>query len=175
MTTFQVTPKYKLPIWFWIVFIFAVIFTLVSASLYITKHTRLSVAAKQDQTPLIQQRDKLLNVSDILQSNWLKTLNPQMKKVQGDLLWSGQQQQGFMRFFNLPILSSTQYYRLWIYDLEYSLDEPISAARFKADPHIRKEFLVEILPEKTVKKPYKFVLKLETPLQSDQILLLAQP
>ena len=179
MITSPVTPKYKPPLWFWIIFTFVATLTLISASLYtglyIIKYTRLSVEAKQDQTPLIQQRDKLLKVSDLLQSNWLKTLNPQVKKVQGDLLWSSQQQKGFMRFFNLPVLPSTQYYHLWIYDLEYSLQEPISATRFKADPHIRKEFLVEILPQKIVKKPYKFILKLESTSQPDQILLLAQP
>jgi Na+-transporting NADH:ubiquinone oxidoreductase subunit NqrC len=144
MITSQAPPKSKPPLWFWIIFIVVATLTLISASLYITKYTRLSIAAKQDQTPLVQQRDKLLNVSDLLQSNWLKTLNPQVKKVQGDLLWSSQQQKGFMRFFNLPLLSSTQHYHLWIYDLEHSLKEPISATRFQADPHIRKEFLVEI-------------------------------
>jgi hypothetical protein len=151
------------------------VLTLISASLYFTKYVRLSVAAKQDQTPLIQQRNALLNAPDLLKSNWLKTLNPQVKKVQGDLLWSSQQQKGFMRFFNLPVLSDQQRYHLWIYDLEHSLKKPISATRFKTDPHIKEEFLVEILPDKRVQKPYKFVLKLETPSQPDQILLLAQP
>ena len=133
------------------------------------------MAAQQDQTPLIQQRNNLLAENDILQSSWLKTLNPLAKKIQGDLIWSSQQQKGYMRFANLPRLSAQQIYHLWIYDLEYSMKEPISSTKFQADPHIRKEFVVEVVAEKVVKKPYKFVLKVETDEQPDQILLLAQP
>lgn len=165
----------KIPLWLWIVFSIATAFSLISTGLYFAKSTRLAVAAKQDQTPLIQQRDSLLKESDILQSNWLKTLNPLVKKIQGDLIWSSHQQKGYMRFANLPKLSAQQAYHLWIYDLEYSLKEPISATRFQSDPHISKEFVVEVVAEKAVKKPYKFVLKLETDTQPDQILLLAQP
>ncbi len=179
MTSESIKPKSiatnKTPLWFWIVFSTVAALTLVSSGLYFAKNTRLAVAAQQDQTPLIQQRDSLLNESDILQSNWLKTLNPLAKKIQGDLVWSSQQQKGYMRFANLPELSEQQVYHLWIYDLEYSLKEPISATKFQADPRVRKEFVVEVVAEKVVKKPYKFVLKLETDAQADQILLLAQP
>jgi hypothetical protein len=167
--------KNTTPLWFWIIFSIVAAFTLVSAGLYFAKYTRLAVAAKQDQTPLIQQRDSLLKGGGILQSNWLKTLNPLVKKIQGDFVWSSQQQKGYMRFVNLPKLSPQQVYHLWIYDLEYSLKEPISATQFQADPRIRKEYVVEIIAEKVVKKPYKFVLKLETDGQPEQILLLAQP
>lgn len=167
--------KIKIPLWFWIVLSFLTALTVISTGLYLAKYNRLTVAAKQDQTPLRLQRDILLQESDILHSNWLKTLNPLAKKIQGDLIWSNQQQKGFMRFANLPKLSAQQVYHLWIYDLEYSVKEPISATLFQADPHIKQEYLVEILAEKRVKKPYKFVLKLETEMQADQILLLAQP
>ncbi|HFC91394.1 MAG TPA: anti-sigma factor [Leucothrix mucor] len=179
MTTESIKSKSiatnKMPLWFWVVFSTITALTLVSTGLYFAKNTRLAVAAQQDQTPLIQQRDSLLNESDILQSNWLKTLNPLAKKIQGDLVWSNQQQKGYMRFANLPELSEQQVYHLWIYDLEYSLKAPISATKFQADPHVRKEFVVEVVAEKVVKKPYKFVLKLEMDAQPDQILLLAQP
>ena len=169
------TTKTTLPLWFWILLAFATALTLVSSGLYLSQYSRLTLAAKEVQTPLIEQRNLLLQQSDILQSNWLKTLNPLAKKIQGDLIWSSQQQKGFMRFANLPKLSIGQTYHLWVYDLENSLEEPISATRFQADPHIKKEYLVEILPEEGVKKPYKFVLKLEIESQADQILLLAQP
>lgn len=163
------------PLWFWITISFLATLTLVASGLYFTKYTRLTVAAKKDQIPLVQQRNILLQQNDLLQSNWLKTLNPLAKKIQGDLIWSNQQQKGFMRFANLPKLSTQQIYHLWVYDLKHSVKEPISATRFQADPHIKKEYLVEILPEQKVEKPYKFVLKLETHDQADQILLLAQP
>jgi hypothetical protein len=171
----QTMAKNKLPLWFWIVFALFIVSTLLSMSLYTAKYTQLVVAAKQDQKPLVQQWQLLLNESDVLQSNWLKTLNPLVKKIQGDLIWSSQQQKGVMRFANLPELPAGQRYHLWIYDLEHSLKEPISATRFQADSHRKKEFLVAIFPEKRVQKPYKFVLKLESASQPEQILLLAQP
>lgn len=150
---------------------------MLSVSLYAVKNTQLAEVAKQDQQPLLQQWQFLLNEPDVLQTNWLKTLNPLVKKIQGDLIWSSQQQKGVMRFVNLPELSGQQRYHLWIYDLEYSVKEPISATHFQADAHSKKEFLVEIIPEKRVKTPYKFVLKLATgtELEPEQILLLAQP
>ena len=179
MTSESIKPKSiainKIPLWFWIIFSSVAALTLVSTGLYFAKSTRLSVAAQQDQTPLIQRRDSLLAERDILQSNWLKTLNPLAKKIQGDLIWSSLQQKGYMRFANLPELSAQQVYHLWIYDLEYSVKEPVSSTKFQADPHVRKEFVVEVVAEKVVKKPYKFVLKIETDAQPDQILLLAQP
>jgi hypothetical protein len=160
---------------FWIVLSLLVVFSLLLMSVYWIKNIRLAVVAQQDQTPLVQQRDILLQESDILQSNWLKTLNPLAKKIQGDLIWSNQQQKGWMRFANLPKLAARQQYHLWIYDLESSVTKPISATQFQADPRIKKEFLVEVLAKKIVKKPYKFVLTVESDAQPDQILLLAQP
>ncbi len=169
------TTKTNMPLWFWILLAVASALILSLSAFYFSKYSRLTIAAKEVQTPLIQQRDLLLQQEDLLQSNWLKTLNPLAKKIQGDLIWSSRQQKGFMRFANLPKLSAHQRYHLWIYDLENRLEEPISATRFQADPHIKKEYLVEILPEKRVEKPYKFILKLESEAQPDQILLLAQP
>ncbi len=164
-----------LPLWFWILISFLTALSVLSFTFYLIEYTQLTVAAEKDQRPLILQRNLLLQQSGILQSNWLKTLNPLAKKIQGDLIWSNQQQKGFMRFVNLPKLSSGQTYHLWIYDLEQNLKKPISATQFQAEPHNKKEFLVEIFPEKTVKKPYKFILALETEGQAQQILLLAQP
>ncbi|MCK5895714.1 MAG: hypothetical protein KAG20_02850 [Cocleimonas sp.] len=165
--------KKKPLLWFFLSLLAAL--SLFLTSVYLVKNMRLAVVAQQDQTLLVQQRNILLQESDILQSNWLKTLNPLAKKTQGDLIWSNQQQKGWMRFANLPKLTEKQRYHLWIYDLESSVTEPISSTQFQADPRIKKEFLVEILASKIVKKPYKFVLKVESEGQPDQILLLAQP
>ncbi|HFD31595.1 MAG TPA: anti-sigma factor [Gammaproteobacteria bacterium] len=180
MTTSETTAtkssnKKRLPLWFWILISFLTALGVVSFALYLIKYTQLTIAAQKDQTPLILQRNILLQQSDILQSNWLKTLNPLAKKIQGDLIWSNQQQKGFMRFANLPKLSSGQIYHLWVYDLEQDLKKPISATQFQSEPHAKKEFLVEIVPEKIVKKPYKFILNLETEGEAEQVLLLAQP
>ena len=167
--------KHKLPTWFWVSLILATILTLASLSLNLAKNTRLNVAAKQTQTPLIELRKTLLADPRTLQSNWLKTLNPLAKEIQGDLLWNPVLGKGVMQFSNLAKLSADQKYHLWVYDLEQSMKDPISATVFSADEHIQKNFLVEILPSVAVTQPYKFVLKLEEPSQDDQVLLLAQP
>ncbi|HIO91728.1 MAG TPA: hypothetical protein EYG68_02655 [Leucothrix mucor] len=174
-TTTQTKNKFKPPLWFWIAVISISLITLSSATLNLAKSSRLNITAKQNQKPLIQQRNELLESSDFLQSNWLKTLNPLAKNIQGDLVWSTQQQQGVMRFNHLPKLSAKQSYHLWIYDLEHSVKEPISATEFQPDLRVKKDFLVAILPKQNISKPYKFVLILETQAQPDQVLLLAQP
>jgi len=173
--TTQSKNKFKPPLWFWIALVSFSLITLTSAALNLAKSSRLNIVAQQNQKPLIAQRVELLKENDIIKSNWLKTLNPQAKKIQGDLIWSTKQQKGMMRFNNLPKLSADQSYHLWIYDLEHSIKEPISATRFQTDPRVKKDFLVKILPKKAIKKPYKFVLVLETKSQDEQILLLAQP
>ena len=173
--TTQSDDTFKPPLWFWIALVFFSLITLASVTLNLAKSSRLNIVAQQNQKPLMMQRAKLLEETDIIKSNWLKTLNPQAKKIQGDLIWSTKQQKGIMRFNNLPKLSTDQSYHLWIYDLEHSIKEPISAARFQTDSHVKKDFLVEITPKKIIKKPYKFVLVIESESQDEQILLLAQP
>ena len=173
--TVQPNNKFKPPLWFWIALVSLSLITLTSTTLNLAKSSRLNIVAQENQKPLLAQRKELLKEKNLLKSNWLKTLNPQAKKIQGDLIWSTEQQKGMMRFNNLPKLSTGQSYHLWVYDLESSIKEPISATKFQTDPRIKKDFLVGIFPEKTIKKPYKFVLVIETRSQDEQILLLAQP
>ncbi len=174
-TTTLSNNKSKPPLWFWIALVSVSLISLTSVTLNLAKSSRLSIAAQENQKPLMTQRVELLKEEGIIKSNWLKTLNPQAKKIQGDLIWSTKQQKGMMRFNNLPKLGTDQSYHLWIYDLEYSIKEPISATRFQTEPQLKKDFLVEITPKKMIKKPYKFVLVIETKSQEKQILLLAQP
>ena len=173
--TTQSNNKFKPPLWFWIALVSFSLITLTSVALNLAKSSRLNIVAQENQKPLIIQREELLKKADIIKSNWLKTLNPQAKKIQGDLIWSTEQQKGMMRFNNLPKLSTEQSYHLWIYDLESNIKEPVSATIFQTDPRVKKDFLVGIFPEKTIKKPYKFVLVIETKSQDEQILLLVQP
>jgi len=174
-TTTQSNNKFKPPLWFWVALVSLSLITLTSVALNLAKSSRLNIVAQQHQKPLISQREALLKESDIIKSNWLKTLNPQAKKIQGDLIWSTKQQTGIMRFNHLPKLNADQSYHLWIYDLEHSIKAPISATKFQTDTRVKKDFLVKIQPEMVIKKPYKFVLVIESKSQDKQILLLAQP
>ncbi|MCK5902668.1 MAG: hypothetical protein KAG28_05910 [Cocleimonas sp.] len=167
--------KYKPSLWFWLLLSGISLVSFVLMGLQLLKYTPLSEEAEHSQNPLVQQRNRLLAIPKTLKGRWLKTLNPLAKKIQGDLVWNNTQQKGIMSFTGLPKLSEYQYYHLWIYDLENSVKKPISATLFQTNPHLKKSFLVEILPDKRVKTPYKFVLVLETKGQADQTLLLAQP
>lgn len=168
--------SHRLPLWFWVALVCFSVLTLTSVSLNLAKNTRLFDQARENQAPLRQLRNTLLQSSTAIHSNWLKTLNPLAKKVQGDLVWDSETQKGVMRFVDLPEINQGQFYHLWVYDLEHSVKEPISATRFKSEPLMEDEYLVGIHPIQLVTKPYKFILTLETQSEEeDQVLLLAQP
>lgn len=127
------------------------------------------------QVELNLHKQELLNQSDVLQLNWLHTLNPLVKKVQGSVIWSSARQSGIMMFENLPALGMKHSYRLWIYDLESRNNQPISAGVFKPVA-AEKTLYIRIYPDSRVKKPFKFELVLiEANNSSVQPLLLAQP
>lgn len=125
---------------------------------------------------LYEQKQMLLKQDDVIHTSWLHTLNPLVKKVQGSVIWSNKKQSGVMVFNNLPILGKKQNYRLWIYDLEESMDHAISGASFKYGTNAEKQLFVSIKPDKYIKRPYKFELVLEnTYSENVHPLLFAQP
>jgi len=111
---------------------------------------------------LIARKNQLLNNKNTLKLNWLHTLNPLVKDVRGSLIWNTQKQLGVMELSGLPSLGKSQIYRLWIYDLEKSIDDPVLAASFRRLPQqTSKQLLGLVEPQTRVGKPYKFELQLE--------------
>jgi len=120
----------------------------------------------------------LLAEKNTLHLHWLRTLNPIVKKTDGDLIWNTEQQKGLMHFSNLPALKNGHIYQLWIYDLQQSTEKPVLAAVFTG--HKKKTlFYATIIPKNRVIKPFKFLLikgkKGDKSFNKSQSLLLAQP
>lgn len=123
---------------------------------------------------LYRQKQNLLVQADVISINWLHTLNPLVKKVQGNVTWSSSKQAGIASFSGLPKTTDVQSYQLWVYDLESTYNEPISLARFKVAR--KKTIVINAHPDTIVKQPYKFELVLEDNKNSNiRKLLLAQP
>lgn len=120
---------------------------------------------------------ELRDQSDSVGGHWLRTLNPLMKDVQGDLIWNNRLQRGVMRFLNLPNPRRGQRYHLWIYDSKASLAPPILGATLHRGSGKFERF-VAIKAERPVIEPFKFLLTMSTAEEQpedDAIMLMAQP
>lgn len=126
---------------------------------------------------LQQQYEALQTQADSIGGYWLRTLNPLVKHVEGDLVWNNPLQQGVMRIRNLPAPPAGGHYRLWLYDAQRpDISQGISVATLEqgtGDTMVYKEIRTDV----PVGRPYKFALKLHTgtDTQNGTVLLAIQP
>lgn len=170
----------KLPLWFIVLFVASLMLLLSTLAAYFSKQQEINNEMRTQMAGLVDQKTTLLQQSDVINTNWLRTLNNKMKDVQGGVIWSSNKQQGVVYFNNLPKSEANQQYRLWVYDLSKNADKRVSAARFTQSSHSADEYFVEIKPELSLELPYKFELVLEesgldNKLVAEHPLLLAQP
>ncbi len=172
----------KLPLWLIVLFVVALIVVMSSVGSYYYQQKEINRSIKGQQAELIHQKHMLLGQSDIINTNWLRTLNAQIKNVQGRVIWSTNKQFGVASFKNLPKTKDNQQYRLWIYDLSKKADKRISTAQFKKKTNGASEFLVAMKSQTAIKFPFKFELVLEQATKpgnkkkiKESPLLLAQP
>lgn len=126
------------------------------------------------QSELVLQQQFILTQADVINTNWLRTLNPLVKNVEGRVVWSNQLQKGMMEFIGLPQINKNQQYRLWIYDLVGKDTTPIFSTEFKQV--ISDKTLIPFSSNGLIKSPFKFELKLKTEGEEiSQPLFLAQP
>ena len=169
--------KRKVPLWLVVILPFILVMALSSLGIYAYQQQKekpqISVLAAQ----LEVQKQQLLQQNDVINTNWLHTLNPLVKNVRGQLLWSSTKQKGLLEFSNLPSLPDDQKFQLWVYDLESTNNKPISATMGTAIPQERSNtLLIPFTAIKHVQKPFKFELLLKEEGKDDaQPLLLAQP
>ena len=142
----------------------------------LVNHNRGNAQAESSTTELDQLRTTLLADTTSLRGNWLRTLNPLVQDVQGDLVWNKQQQQGVMRFINLPNPNTGKYYQLLIYDTHSVDSKPISGAVLHTGSG-KTETLNAISPQTHITEPYKFelVLRSDNVDEKPQLLLMVQP
>ncbi len=179
-STANVEKKKILP--FWLIMMLLSVFV-IAASYLGLHYYQVSLRSAEpthieqlERTELEKLKETIIQQADTIDTNWLRTLNPMVKHVQGRLLWSSAMQQGVVEFINLPQLSNNQQYRLWVYDLEANSSKPITAIVFKKVEFISGIFARSFEPKIKVKNPLKFELVLEVGgITGFQPLLLAQP
>jgi len=163
--------------WLCPVLILSVTITLVAGMIYTQRLMQQVEHVEQTQVAQYESRSTLLAQPDALNINWMQTLNPIAKDIQGDIVWSTLMQQGMMRFANLPILPKGQQFHLWIHDLTSRASEPVSIVRFAPALSIPRELLIPFTSSQKINEPYKFTVTLEysDPDKATEPLLLAQP
>lgn len=132
-----------------------------------------STVATNNLNDIYQQ---LLKDPKSIGGNWLRTLNPALQDVQGDLVWNTEQQRGVMRFVNLPDPAKDKLYKVWIYDSRRPANSPVLGASLSKGS-ARQELFAVISADETVADPYKFVLTQEAAngFGEATILLMVQP
>ena len=111
-----------------------------------------------------------------IHGNWLRTLNPAVQNVQGDLVWNSEQQRGVIRISDLPNPKQGYVYQLWMYDVKSPSSSPVSAGIYQRGSG-KQEIFLPVAPQVAVQTPYKFEMKLTkgTATPQGQILLMMQP
>ena len=151
-------PLYKSLGFIVLTIVFIVVSAFISLSYGYTYYEK-SRLSKYSQINVQQQLTQLLSAPDVAEYDWMRTLNPKAKVVEGGIVWSQDKQQGIMKFKNLPALSKKQQYHLWLYDR--NKEQPISGHVFRQNSFDTNTRLVGFKPEKTVTSLYKFILDLE--------------
>jgi len=93
---------------------------------------------------------------------WTVTPDPAAKGASGDVVWSKDEQRGFMKFTGLAINDPTQYqYQLWIFDATRDQAYPVDGGVF--DVTSTGEVIVQIDPKLHVNDATMFAVTIEKP------------
>ncbi len=158
--------------------VFAIVMLLIVSAVFggkYYKEMKKSPIQESQQSDLILQQQFILDQSDVINTNWLRTLNPLVKNVEGRVVWSNVLQKGIMEFVGLPKIKDNQQYRLWIYDLVGEDTKPIFSTEFSKV--LSDKYLIPFSSNSSlIKSPFKFELMLKTEGEdTSQPLFLAQP
>jgi len=166
-------PHGKIPLWIYVVFFSTLLIAISSFGISQYQQRQVQKSNQIQRTNVEELQQSLLAQDDVINTNWLHTLNPLVKNVKGSVLWSSKEQHGIIKLYNLPSLGKKQKYHLWIYDLNAKNSAPISALVFDAK---YENLIIPFRPEKHVVSPFKFEIMLEEEGVEDGLsLLLAQP
>jgi anti-sigma-K factor RskA len=111
----------------------------------------------QARAALLEQEPKLKPLA------WTATEDPAAKGATGDVVWSKDKQQGFMRFKGLAKNDPSQnQYQLWIFDANQDERYPIDGGVFDVDP-TTGDVIVPIHAKLQVVDPKMFAVTVEKP------------
>jgi len=167
------TPHSKIPLWIFVVFFSTLLVAVSSIGISQYQQRQSQKSSQLQRTNVEELQQSLLAQDDVINTNWLHTLNPLVKEVKGSVLWSSKEQRGIIKLYNLPSLGKKQQYHLWIYDLNAKNSAPVSALIFKAK---FENLIIPFKAESIVDSPFKFEIILEQEgVEGGLSLLLAQP
>lgn len=96
----------------------------------------------------------------LYKANWSAGNMKDLKNVSGDVVWSDEKQEGFMRFKNLPANDKAkECYQLWIFDETQDDKTPIDGGVFDIDAN--GEIVIPIDAKLKVKNPKMFAVTVE--------------
>ena len=118
-----------------------------------------------DPAVLAERRQQLLEVPDTIQIAWqpfdLPDAPAEQPGVQGDVVWSDELQQGYIRFVGLePNDPDVEQYQVWVID-ERGLEQKVSGGVFNASAD--GEIIVPIEPGIDVGRVALFAITVENP------------
>lgn len=114
---------------------------------------------------LAEARTSLVRTArDVVVIPWKTTDDPAASGVSGDVVWSGAQQRGFLRFRGLKINDPKQeQYQLWIFDAERDEQYPVDGGLFNITHEDSGEAIVPIQPRVKVSAATLFAVTVEQP------------
>lgn len=118
-----------------------------------------------DPAVLAERRQQLLEVPDSIQIAWqpfdLPDAPAEQRQVRGDVVWSDELQQGYIRFVGLePNDPNIEQYQVWVID-ERGLEQKVSGGVFNASAE--GEVIVPIEPGIDVGRVALFAVTVENP------------
>ena len=169
----SVEKKSKRSPWYLLILL-AVVIALAYINIGTYNKSRSKANEIKAQSALIIEQQLILNQKDVINTNWLRTLNPLVENVEGRIVWSNTLQKGIMEFIGLPEIDKNQSYQLWIYDLEEKNSKPIFSDEFSKVSD--DALLIPFSAEMNITSPFKFELLLKTEgVDESEPLFLAQP
>lgn len=121
-----------------------------------------SVVPQRASSPSDELETLLANAKDIVQKNWTPTKYPDVQSVNGDVVWSSEKQEGYMRFTNLAANDPNQsVYQLWIFDANQDEKYPVDGGVFNVTQS--GEIIVPINAKLKITKPTLFAVTIEKP------------
>ena len=123
--------------------------------------TRIVEVAPQPAAPEFRRASLLQEAHDLQRQSWQVTEGYATLSVEGDVVWSPQRQEGYMRFAGLPANDPQQnQYQLWVFDATRDDSFPVDGGVFDVAPG-SAETIVPITTNLAVRKASLFAVTRE--------------
>jgi len=131
---------------------------MVAAFIWLGQNDRVAPTVAQRQQQFLTQ-----SPDDLVRVNWNPSGQPVGEGVKGEVLWSNDQQTGFMTFRGLPKNDPTvEQYQLWIFDKERDERYPVDGGVFDVS-NPTDETIVAINAKIKVSQATLFAITIEQP------------